>query len=635
MLFGKIPDEDLKMTSFEADTSAAALVLYNYGKAEIENPSGSIYLRWEHHKRIKILKKQGFGYGNISIPFYSFNKREEFFFDKADVCLPNGDKIKLNKKQVFIEKVNDYWSVARFTFPQMEEGCVIEYSYFINSQNITELREWYFQEDIPVRWSELRVKFPQFLIYVYLFQGNEGMTKVEEKDGETIYKGKNGICRLSDGRFIMQDAPALRPEAFITTMDDYLAKIKFQLSEVHYPDGRKDKVMTSWKVFENDIDHAPYFGEQFLKKQNYKKMVEKLLPQVEQFSTESEKALFLYNYLATNLKWNGGFSVFTRSEKLDDIFETGEGSSAELNMMLYVLLREAGITAYPLLVSTRSHGKMYEEYPILDQFNHLMVLALPDANRTILDVAGPFHPPGYPAIDALNSRALMLRPEGTPSWMNIQAPADGADIYACELDLSEDGTLSGVLKGAYRGYNAIPERRHYEKDAAGVHWKDRLVKKYPDISVDSVRFSALSQVAETFLDTVYLHIPNAAQVSGGFIYLSPVLHSGFDENIFKMQERNYPVDVPYPILEQHILKLNLPEGFQVEALPEPASFSLPGNGGSFRFAVEEKTPGELSLIARLQVSQLKFMQEEYPNVKELFDLVVEKFGEQIVLKKAD
>ncbi len=54
----------------------------------------------------------------------------------------------------------------------------------------------------------------------------------------------------------------------------------------------------------------------------------------------------------------------TRTEKLDDIFQAKSASSGELNLMLLVLLREAGVTAYPLITSTRTNGKMYEDYPL-------------------------------------------------------------------------------------------------------------------------------------------------------------------------------------------------------------------------------------------------------------------------------
>jgi hypothetical protein len=634
MAFGKIPPEQLQMKTFDADTTATAVVLCNYGQANIENPPGSIRLRWEHQKRIKILKKAGFSYANIQIPFYSHNKTEAFFFDKAAIYLPNGEVVKLGKKDVFVEKLSDKFSVAKIVFPRLEEGCIIEYAYFINSESIHELREWYFQEDIPVLWSEIRVDFPEFLDYIFLFEGNKGMVKTEESNGIAHYESDHGSFILSPRRYAMQNAPAMKEEGYITTMNDYLAHIRFQLNEVRHPDGRVEKVLTDWNNLQRELEYATVFGEQFLKKGNYRKMVEELMPMVANLPTQQEKAKFLYHYLNTHIEWNGNYSAFTSQKKLDETFAYKKANSCELNLMMYVLLREAGIPVYPVLTSTRSHGQVYEQYPILDQFNHLMlVTTLDGGNRSFLDLSDPLRPMGYPKVNALNGRGLMLKlDEGEPTWIDITPPKDGVDILLYQMQLDGEGTLTGTIMGAHKGYNAIPEREDFIKDSTGTHWKQRLVKRFPDAEIISARCGNLTTLEKTFTDTIEVSIPNAAQVAGDFMYLPCNIWSTFTENIFKLKERNYPVNIPYPFQEQFILKLKLPEGYAVESLPSTLNNALPGNGGSFFFATTTND-GLLQFSGRFNITKLQYAPEEYPALKELFDQLIAKYGEQIVLKK--
>ena len=57
--FGVIPLEDLKMTVYDKDTSASAVVLADYGEAYIRVTSVSAMLNFDRHVRIKILKKDG------------------------------------------------------------------------------------------------------------------------------------------------------------------------------------------------------------------------------------------------------------------------------------------------------------------------------------------------------------------------------------------------------------------------------------------------------------------------------------------------------------------------------------------------------------------------------------------------
>ena len=63
-----------------------------------------VLVRKERHVRIKVLDKKGFDYGDVGIPFYSHAKNEQFYFNEAAIYQPNGNFVKLDKKDIFIEK---------------------------------------------------------------------------------------------------------------------------------------------------------------------------------------------------------------------------------------------------------------------------------------------------------------------------------------------------------------------------------------------------------------------------------------------------------------------------------------------------------------------------------------------------
>lgn len=633
--FGKVSKKDLAMTVYEQDSTAEAVVLCDYAFAHVRLFDNASLLETDYFRRLKILKRTAFDYGDISIPFYSYKNNEKFIFIQAMIHLPNGESIKVKAKDVFIEEMSQYWSRATFSFPGMEEGCIIEYNYSIQSKSLFELANWFFQEEIPVRYSQLEVNFPETMAYSYLFQGNESMTREEDEKGNQIFTGKNGKITLESRKYTMENAPAMKPEGYITTMDDYRARIRFQLAEVKYSDGRIDKIMDTWKNAKNDLDHHPYFGEQYLKKSKYKDITERVVPLTNGLSTEKEKANFFYDFMLKNFTWNGNYRMGTRTEKLKDIFPLGKGSSGEINLMLLTMLRSAGLEAYPIITSTRSHGKMYEDYPLTDQFNHTMVYATIDGETVIMDAIDPLMPMGYPSPMALNGRGVVIRDKGTPEWVDIVPPKNANDIFMFKMEMDETGTCTGTFNGAYKGYNAIPERSQHLKNKDGSHWVERLSERFAEVQINNVRNGELENINATFFDTLDLKIENAAQFAGDFIYVSPVIYSAFLENPFKQKERNYPVDIPYPFGEQYFLELKIPDGYEIEELPKSASFSLPGNGGVFRFIVSEKEPGLISVNARFLMRQLKFYPQQYDGVKELFDLVAEKCGEQIVLRKKE
>ena len=55
------------MKSYNKDSSAAAVILVDYGEAYLNVGGNVIDMTFERHVRIKILKKEGLKWGDVSI----------------------------------------------------------------------------------------------------------------------------------------------------------------------------------------------------------------------------------------------------------------------------------------------------------------------------------------------------------------------------------------------------------------------------------------------------------------------------------------------------------------------------------------------------------------------------------------
>ena len=241
--WGKIPKADLEMSTYALDSSANAIVLGDIGKLSVYRGDSDYEYSLFRHTRLKILNKKGFEWADITVPVFIKNGIEEVKTVQAQIISPSGKKYTLTKKEFFREKVNDSWSLIKFTFPNLEEGCVIEYQYRLTSKNIVQLNTWYFHNELPTRLSELKLNVEPSFSYVTLFQGGEEMEKTLLDDGTTQLKASGAEMWLGNGHYIMKNAPAFKEEAFITTIDDYRARIRFQLQEVQYPDGFKQSFL--------------------------------------------------------------------------------------------------------------------------------------------------------------------------------------------------------------------------------------------------------------------------------------------------------------------------------------------------------------------------------------------------------
>ncbi|MCB0587617.1 MAG: DUF3857 domain-containing protein, partial [Phaeodactylibacter sp.] len=553
---------------------------------------------------------------------------------KAMVFSPDGREYEVDKENIFEEKANENWSKVKFSFPQVEEGAVLEYRYHLTSENVLQLREWYFQSEIPVRWSELRLSIPEWYDYIFLNQGRPADV-VENDTRQKPIRLPGSTSTLQAGvnfhRFVMENVPAMKEEAYVTTMDDYLARIRFQLRSIKYPNSYLQNVLSDWPTLARELNESEYFGKQITKRKNQKALLEILEPAWAEAGAESqeEKALLAYQYLNKVMKWNDLYSI-TSDADLADCLEKRSATSGELNLMMLCVLDALEIESWPVLLSTRAHGKMMELYPILSQFNHVVALANLNGQMQLFDLGSTARPPGFLRVSALNGKGW-LASEANPQWLSLSPPgAKVMNMYNMEVD--PDGNAVVSVSARYEGYDAVDLREGLEADSEGQFLAESWEEQYPDARISGLAFEEESGPEAMLKVTYEEQLPGLAQAVGDFLYVKTALMPAFQENPFTLEERTYPVEIPYPVKVQDILFLNIPEGFEVESLPESGRISLPDGGGKFDFLFNENG-GKVQAIFKIEINQLDFKPEEYPVLRNFFNIILEKQGEQAVFRK--
>lgn len=592
--WGKVDEADLTMTSYPDDPEAEAVVLMDYASVDF-GFEGSTHYLMDHHVRIKILKESGFDRGDINIDYYAHEKLEGIQSLKAQVILPNGEKIKLSKKDFFTEEINKYWSRKKFAMPSLQEGAIIEYSYTKKSESIYDLTEWYFQTDIPTRHSELRTNIPEWFTYISFTQGNKPEVKslvkletFEFSDQNSSVKTQRGStsAQVNQDIYIMKDIPAMKSEQFITTMKDYYAKINFQLQFIKYPNSIGRSVSTTWVKVADNLKKSDSFGAQIYKARHTKKIMEAVQPLVTSVSDPYEKLMVVYRFLNSNIKWNESNGIYVR-KSLNDAYESKLATAGELNLMLIAVCHQLGMETYPVLISTRSHGKMLDVYPKVDQFNHVLAFVKTGDKEQLLDVGSEHRSPEYLRSSSLNYKGWLV--DGPQSqWISVAVPAD-VEKMIVNADLSADGTLTGTVQEICKGYSAMTNRSDYYENLEKDH--EHVVKgwqaNFPDAAITNIKFANPEKAEESLKSSLEIKLPNAAQINDNFIYVSPMLGKGYEENPLKLENRTFPVDMAYQVKEQYVINLAIPAGYAVEELPEPTQVKLPEGAGLFRYLVSQ------------------------------------------------
>lgn len=174
------------------------------------------------------------------------------------------------------------------------------------------------------------------------------------------------------------------------------------------------------------------------------------------------------------------------------------------------LLRQAGLDANPVLISTRSNGRMHEPYPLLDQFNHVMVqVAFPDKRTLLVDGGNALRPLGVVRESALNGRAVVIKKK-VAEWIDVKPPVSSVTT-ALNFTFDKEGTLKGGVTRVIKGYMAVRERDKYTEDKTGNFIRKDWQSDNSEFKIDSIVFQNADNPKEALRENFKCTLPNAIE----------------------------------------------------------------------------------------------------------------------------
>ena len=628
MRWGRISDEEKALDAFPDDADANAIVLGDVATAELEYVADDFELQFKRHRRVKVLSEAGYEMGEFSFQYASDGSNIRGVKGQTFVPQPDGsyERVKLDRRSIMDQEVRDGVREIRFSMPALAPGAIFEIEYEYTSESFFSPPTWYFQSGEPTLYSRYTFRQPEFFEFVAYKQGGErvvvGAPKRDRARGNVRAQWEE-LTRT----WTAQNVPALREEPFTTTEEDYTHKVELQLSRIVPPGGVPRQIMGTWEEVAADLETHGDFGRRVL---GAKGAVLELARSVT--GTDDERARELYNTVREGYVWNGRGGVFA-DRPLRDVVETKSGSAAELNLLLLALLREAGVAADPVLISTRANGKVYTLYPLVNRFNRVLVLVQPEgAAAQLLDATDPHQPYGTLPVQALSGEGWIATPEAS-GWISFSAPATTSTTTALIGSLDADGTFTGDMSVRLSGYDAMRLRRKLaEEDAASGASSDEAAE-----AADAEEGLDLTEVAVEGVDDVEATITMrakatapAAEAVGGEMYLTPFIAMKVDENPFKRETREFPVDFAYPFKRTYIATYTLPEGMEPETVPEPLALGIPSGAVTYTRQVGFQN-GQLQVHAVLDVAASAVQPEEYSALRDLYDEIVAAEAEALVL----
>ena len=622
---------DLEQNVYSKDSTANALIIREIGNSYFDNDD--FKLKSEVEKKLKILNKNGFNHAEIAIPLYVAERgREERVEDfKATVYnIEDGEitKTNLNKSSIFEEAYNENYKVLKVAFPKVKEGSVIVYSYTIVSTYMYKYRSWEFQSDIPKLYSEYNASIPGNYEYNIKLVGGHNLIINESAVQLYCLKLSNGgSANCGVYKYAMKDVPAFIEEDYMTTKSNYLARIEYELRTFRSFTGKVNNITKDWNAADNEVKRSTDLGKELKKSHNLK---DELAEHIVSTDNTLEKATQIFKHVQEQYTWNNKLAIFNDTS-IKDLIKNKSGTVGDINALLYALLKDNGIRVEPIILSTRNNGFATQIYPVIYDFNYLIVKAEIDDQTYLLDATDKFVTFGEIPFRCLNQYGRLLDFDDGSKWYDISIDNLNLIEYSYELDLDNTETLSGNVDFKATGYHGLSERRAYFTNPKT--YVDAIKNKYNTLELSNFEATTETQTEAGF-DSAF-KIEKTAELIGNTTYLNPILFKYFDSNPFQLQERSYPVDFGYKDTYIYKIRINIDDTYTIKEIPEPVNMTLPDRSASLLFSVQNNE-NQVTVYFKLSFNKAIYEPEYYEALKSLMVKVMDvQDNSLIVLEKKE
>jgi hypothetical protein len=541
--FGKISQQEADMTACAEDPSAEAVVLFDLGTSWFSRKENSFDLIFERTTRIKIFNDAGLKWAEIEIPLYQEGGIYEKTFD-IEACAYNYENGKLTKsvfnpKDYHDEKIDDKWIVRKFAIPGARAGSIIEYKYKISSQYLFNLRDWYFQWQIPVEYSEYVVKMIPFYEYTFLLQGANKFDSQESYEEGGILR-QFGAYKYHDmvHKYIMKKISAFRDEKFLSSYNDYVMKLDFQLAKVHGYYGGITDIITTWPKMIEDLLRDSDFGKYLKKSENSANELISLSGLSKKEPIDRFNAVL--DYVKANFDWNGNYRKYA-SKSIKDFIKDKYGNSADINLFTIGLLNAAKIEAYPVLISTRGHGTIKVDYPFHHLFNYVIIAANIDGHFILSDATEVLCANNRIPPRCINDMGLLIKKDQV-TWLGLQSMIPSVTRTGISIAINDSSSFADFLCKS-REYDAWHNRKSQGEDKKKI--ADNLSEKGYNFNDATIEVKNQQEIEKPYL--LKYRVQDVTERINGKYYVTPFLNEIIHDNPLKQKVRLHPVDLTYPV----------------------------------------------------------------------------------------
>ncbi len=400
------------------------------------------------------------------------------------------------------------------------------------------LRDFDFQESIPVEYSVFDITIPEYFRYTPNYQGYLRFNTKSEFENENFpaaYRDRFGVyqeaLRWTSSRTIteVRNAPAMKKESYVWAISDYISRVSYELKNIDLPFAEKAHNITSssWSKVAGNYMGASSFGKRLKEEKLFK-------DEISQGDPTLDRAREIQDMIKYKVKWNDRNARIPGN--LTNVLKKGEGNSADINFLLINALKTGGFDAFPVLLRTRSDGRLPMFRPTERAFDYVITGIQIDTTIYYTDAAAKYGNWNILPEECMVPNACELRDERF-HWRDLSTIAPSSAVKMANFKFTDSKAKAKVtetLKGntAYNArssyFDAKDEQDYVEKKSARL-----------EAEIDSFSISNLDNTAEA-LTMSYVQMQDI-NLDEDVVYINPIVEKLYSTNPFTEEKREYPV----------------------------------------------------------------------------------------------
>ncbi len=336
-----------------------------------------------------------------------------------------------------------------------------------------------------------------------------------------------------------------------------------------------------------------------------------------------------------------------RPRPASQVLAKAYGDCKDKANLMRTLLKALRITAYPVAIYSGDPTYVREEWASPSQFNHaiiaikvsdetqaptvinhpklgrLLIFDATDESTMVGDL--PEYEQGSLALVVAGDDGLLVR-------MPITPPESNQLERQIDATLATDGSITGSIQERSVGQSAVDARREFKHFSRPDYLK--IIEMWVTRGVSGARVTKVEPVdgktdGHFALDVDFSAASYAQLMQNRLLVFKPAIVSRRDALVLTQPARKYPIVIDSNAFTETV-RVKLPEGFDVDELPDPLKLDTAFGNYTASYDVKD---GQLLFTRKLTMRAMTIPASDYATVRNFFERIRAVEQSPVVLAK--